>query len=92
MLLPVVYVDIRDSTDEEFQFSFVENIDKIRRNELVETGYECVELFFDALLNTPFRDESKMISNQPPRQLKGYLLDIFLLVLIRHFDVLASWL
>lgn len=58
VLLPVVHVNIGDTTNEQLQFTLIENIDKIRGNQLVEPGHESVELLFDSLDNLPFRDQS----------------------------------
>jgi hypothetical protein len=58
MLLPVFDIDIGDTTDQEFQFALVENVNKILWNELMETLNEVLELFFDSLLNTPFCNQS----------------------------------
>ena len=89
MLLPVFHINIRDASNEQFKFTFIEYIDKIRWDELVETGNECVELFFHSLLDSPFGD--KPATSQP--KLKEHndfgksVLNIFLFVLVSHFNV-----
>jgi hypothetical protein len=57
MLLPVINIDIRNATDEKFEFSLIEDVDQICGDEFIESGYEGVELFFHTLLDLPFRDE-----------------------------------
>jgi hypothetical protein len=42
--------------DEQLQLALVEDVDEVCRDQLVEAGDECVELLFDALLDTPFGD------------------------------------
>ena len=58
VLLPVLDVDVGDTTDEEFEFALVEDVYEIRGDELVEAGDEGVELFRDALLDAPLRDKT----------------------------------
>ena len=57
VFLPVFDVNVCDASDKKFQFTFIENIDEIWWDELVESGNEGVELFFHPLLNSPFRDK-----------------------------------
>lgn len=54
MFLPVVDVDVGDTTDQELEFALVEDVDQICGDELVEAGDEGLELLFDALLDAPF--------------------------------------
>lgn len=61
VFFPVVDVDVGDAADEEFEFAFVEDVDEVGGDELVEAGDEGLELFFDALLNAPFGDESGVV-------------------------------
>ena len=64
VLLPVVDIDICDTTNEQLKLTLVEDIDEIGRDELVEALHEGVELFINTLLNAPFRDEpAKLVSN-----------------------------
>ena len=58
MLLPVINIDVRDTTDQQFELALVEHVDKIRRNEFIEAGDKGIKLFLNALLNAPFRDEA----------------------------------
>lgn len=53
VLLPVVDIDVCYATNEELELTFVKDVDKIRRNELVEALHKGVELLVDTLLNTP---------------------------------------
>ena len=62
VFLPVIHINICDTTDKQFKFAFVENVNKIRGDELVETGDERLELLFDTLLNTPFGNKSDIVS------------------------------
>ena len=62
VFLPVLDVNVCNTTDKQLELAFVKNIYKIRGDELVETGDESLELFLDTFLNTPFRDESKRVS------------------------------
>jgi hypothetical protein len=71
---PVVHVDLSDTANEQLQLSLVKDVDELLRNELVEASHESLELILDPLLDPPNCDE----------------LDVFLLVLFGHVDVLAS--
>lgn len=62
VLLPVIDVDIGNTTDEQLQLALVEDIDKIGRNELVETGHESVELLLDSLDNLPLGNQPVEVS------------------------------
>ena len=57
MLLPVVNIDVCYATDEELEFTFVKDVDKIRGDELVEALHKGIELLIDTLLNAPFCDK-----------------------------------
>ena len=59
VLLPVINIDIGDTPNQEFELPLVEDIDQLGRNELVEAGYESIELFFDAGLDLPLCHKSK---------------------------------
>ena len=59
VLLPVVDINVCYTTDEEFQLTLIEDVDKIGRDELVETGDESIELLLNTLLDTPFCDEPR---------------------------------
>ena len=65
VLLPVFDINICNTSNKQFQFAFIENIDKVWWNELVETSNESVELFFNSLLNPPFRDKSTKGERRP---------------------------
>lgn len=62
MLLPVINVNISDTTDEELELALIEDVDQINRDELVESRNKGLELFVHALLNAPFRDETAFVS------------------------------
>lgn len=76
------------------EFTLVKDIDQLLRNELVETGKESLELVFNSFLNSPFGDEPVeslgQIEGLPRKRWEKNLLDIFLLVLVRNFDLLSS--
>lgn len=57
VFLPVVDVDVRDTTDEEFELALVEDVDEVCGDEFVEALHEGVELLLDTLLNAPLCDE-----------------------------------
>lgn len=57
VLLPVVDVNVGNTTDEELELALVEDIDEVGWNELVEASDEGVELLFDSLLDSPLRYE-----------------------------------
>ena len=57
VLLPVLDVDICNTTNEQFQFALIEDVDQIRRNEFVEASHKGIKLFLYSFLNSPFSDE-----------------------------------
>ena len=57
VLLPVVNIDVCYATDEELEFTFVKDVDKIRGDELVEALHKGIKLLIDTLLNAPFCDK-----------------------------------
>lgn len=61
VLLPVIHVDVCYTTDKQLEFTFVEDVDEVGRDQLVETSDEGLELFLDALLDTPFCDQSSVV-------------------------------
>jgi hypothetical protein len=70
VLLPVVDIDVCYATNEELEFTFVKDVDKIRRDELVEALHKGIELFVDPLLNAPLCYEpGKPVSTFNPRRL-----------------------
>jgi hypothetical protein len=58
MLLPVVDIDIGDTTDEQLKFALVKYVDKIRWNQFIESGHEGIELLLNSLHNLPFGNQS----------------------------------
>ena len=65
VLLPVLDVDICDTTDKKLELALIKNIDQILWNKLVEPAKEGVELLLDAFLNAPFCDQSDEVSTGP---------------------------
>jgi hypothetical protein len=95
VLLPVVDIDVCYATDEQLELTLVEDVDEISGNELVEALNKGVKLFINTLLNAPFCNESGSPVSKSSRvnvaQIAN-LLDVFLLVLIRHLDVPTTFL
>lgn len=92
VLLPVIDIDICDTSNEQLKFALIEDVDQVGRDELVEALHECVELLVDALLNAPFCDKPEnKVSDGNTETFQGRcdLLNVFLLVLVRHFDIPA---
>ena len=58
VLLPVLYVDISDTADEQLKLALIEDIDEVCGDQLVEAGDEGVELFRYALLDAPLCDQT----------------------------------
>ena len=58
VLLPVVNINVSDATNEKLKLALVKHIDKVGRNEFIETRDESVELFFDTLDDLPLGYES----------------------------------
>lgn len=63
MLFPVFHINVCDASNKQFQFTLIKNIDKVWRDEFIEAGNECVELFFHSFLDSPFGD--KPVITQP---------------------------
>ena len=59
MLLPVVNVDISDTTNKKFEFTLVKHVNKVLRYELVEASEESIKLFIDTSLNPPLCDQTE---------------------------------
>lgn len=59
MLLPVLNVDIRDTSDQQLQLPLIENADKICRNELMKSFNKIIELLLNSFFNTPFGDKAR---------------------------------
>ena len=51
--LPVIDVNVGETTDEQLELPLVEDLDQILRNELVETVHKGLELLLDGLGNDP---------------------------------------
>jgi hypothetical protein len=92
VLLPVVDINICDTANEQLELALVEDVDQVGRDELVEALHKGVELFIDTLLNAPLCDKpGNKVSNGDIAIAQGCcdLLDVFLLVLVRHFNIPA---
>jgi hypothetical protein len=57
VFLPVVDIDISNTANKQFKLTFIENVNKVSRDQFIETGDESVELLFDSFLNFPFCDK-----------------------------------
>jgi hypothetical protein len=62
VLLPVVHVNIGDTTNQEFEFALVKDVYEIGGDELVETGNERLELLLNALLDPPLGNKPTAVS------------------------------
>jgi hypothetical protein len=58
VFFPVFDVNVGDAANQELKLALVEDVDEIRGDEFVEAGDEGLELFFNALLDAPFGNES----------------------------------
>ena len=58
MLFPVFNINIGDTANEELKLALIEDVDKIGRDELIETCYKSVELLLNSFLDPPFGDEA----------------------------------
>jgi hypothetical protein len=90
VFLPVLHVNISNTTNEEFEFALVEDVYEIGRDELVETSNKGLELLLDALLDPPLSDEPATVSKPVTSCNTSNLLDIFVLVLVRDLHLLTS--
>ena len=93
VLLPVVDVDISDTTDEKLKLALIEHIDKIGWDQLVESGHESVELFLHSLHNLPFSNQPVDVSQMI---LWGFSnrensLDVLWLVLVGDGNIPTTW-
>src|SRR2546421_9047609 len=57
MLLPVIYINIGNATNQKLKFAFVEDTDKVSWNQLIEPGDERVKLLLHPFLDLPLRDK-----------------------------------
>lgn len=91
VLLPVIDIDVRNTTYQQFQLPFIKNVNELWRYQLVETRKEGIELFFDPLLDTPFGDEAAVVSvSVSSAEASWNLLDVFFFILICHLDLLTA--
>ena len=94
VLLPVFYIDICNTSNKQFQFAFIENIDKVWWNELVEASNKSVELFFNSLLDSPFGDKSTKGQRRPDNYsdiCKTYSMYSFLFSLVTSIFLPSSF-
>lgn len=66
VLLPVVHVDVRDTSDQQLEFPLVKHIDQIRGDQLVEARHERIELLLHPLDNLPLSHQPVSVSLNPP--------------------------
>jgi hypothetical protein len=92
VFLPILDVDICDPPNKKFKFALIEDIDKVLRNQLVEAGYESLELLLNSFLNTPFCDKTIKLAQELLAEGDAHLLNVFSLVLVRDLDLLTTWL
>lgn len=92
MFLPIFHIDVRNSSNQKLQLSFVKNIDQIRWYQLVKARDERIELLFDALLDSPLGEKTGRESAMRFAGLGGgpCVLDIFFLIFVRDLNVLAA--
>ena len=89
MLFPIINIDVCYTTNEEFKFSFIKNVNKVRRDQLIEACDESVELFFDPFLDLPLRHESVSVSGISVQDAIN-ILNIFPLAFVCHRNVTTS--
>jgi hypothetical protein len=66
MLLPVLNIDICDTTNQQLKLSFIKDIDMLWWDELVEASSKGVELLLNSLLDTPLCNKTvanKLVHN-----------------------------
>jgi hypothetical protein len=56
VLLPVFDIDIGNASNEKLEFTFVEDVYQVGRDEFVETSDKRIELLLNTLLDLPFCD------------------------------------
>ena len=62
VLLPVIDIDISNTTDQQLKLPLVKDVDKLSRDELVEASDKGIELLLDTFLNTPLGDQPTSVS------------------------------
>ena len=67
-------VDVGEAADQELKLAVVENLDELLRHDLIEPLKEVVDLLLHGVIQL----------------VESHLLDIFVLVLICHIQVLAA--
>lgn len=88
VLHPVIDIDLAYTADEQLQLSLVEDVDEVSWDKLVESLDEGVELLLDTLLNAPFGDQTENVSKEAVIfRLEVDILNVFLLVLVRHLNI-----
>lgn len=76
VLLPILNINFGNTADQQLQLSLVKDVDKLGRDQLVETCDEGLELLINTLLDSPLDHE----------------VDVFLLVLVGNLDITSAWL
>lgn len=57
VFLPVLHINIRNTSDQQLQFAFIEHVNQVGRDEFIEARHERIELLFNTLFDLPFRDQ-----------------------------------
>lgn len=55
MFLPIIDVDIGNTTDKEFKLSLIKNINKVSGDKFMEPSEKRIKLLLDSLLDLPLR-------------------------------------
>ena len=62
VLDPVIHIDLRYTSYEQLELTLIEDVDKIRRDQLVEPSDKCVELLVNSFDDSPLRDQTSNMS------------------------------
>lgn len=57
VFLPIIDIDLGDTANQQLKLTFIEDVNQIWWDQLIETGNKGVELLFNSFLDTPFGDE-----------------------------------
>lgn len=90
MLLPVVDINFRHTTNEQLQLSLVKHVDELLGDKLVESRHESVELFRDSSGDSVLGNEAKRLALPHPEMINGHSLDVILLVVLSDLDISSS--
>lgn len=61
VLLPVVDIDVGDTTNEQLEFSLVKDVDEVGRDQFIEPDHKSVELLLNSLHNLPLRHQLNVL-------------------------------